>query len=287
MRVMLFFSFCLAGVWCEDKGAVFVYSTIGGQALLPCNNLDITDCSSTTWSFFYKGEGVQHLVDISKGKVMKDSKRLNRTSILSNCSLILHDINPRDAGSYTCLWGRNATSNIYLTVLSITSSSSITNLQLGGNLSLSCLLYTYFDAGSCRSYSNTFELRWITEEGMELPEDSRYKLVKFNNNRCNVTLVVSNLQAKDTNRKWRCTVDTKDTPRVVFLDFKTRFLFGQPFTSTGENTSADCFNQLPVSRIVLCAALPIMVISVGFFVWREDRKKVKTSATDIELHEIG
>lgn len=105
--------------------------------------------------------------------------------------------------------------------------------------------------------------------------------------RCNITLVIK-LQMEDNNRKWRCQVDTTENSTGLFLDFTSTFLFQNTPTAQKVVPSAptDCPVQLPISRIVLCVALPVMVLIVGFFTWRGDRMRAKTSATGIELKEI-
>lgn len=103
--------------------------------------------------------------------------------------------------------------------------------------------------------------------------------------RCNIT-VVTTLQEEDDNRKWTCQVDSKDKSRAAFLDFRSKFLFKNIQTVQSLKPSVitmPCPAQLPISRIVLCAALPVMVIIVGLFTWRLDRRRAKTSAASIEL----
>ncbi|XP_041666919.1 sialoadhesin-like [Cheilinus undulatus] len=284
-RLLLLTSLLLTAVWCE-KESLYVYSVAGGEAYLPCTNLMTSDCSRISWTFFFKGDGVRYTTEISMGKVGANADKAGRMSLLSNCSLVLRDLRPEDAGSYVCLLDRNATTDVYFSVLSITSGSSITDLQPGGSLSLSCVLFTYFDAGSCKWYSNVFDLSWTAEDGTKLPQDSRYKLISPN--RCNVTLLISNLQSRDNNRRLRCQVNTTQSPQDLFLDFKSTFLFGDSSSVQRvipSESNCDWSEQLPISRIVLCVALPIMVIIVGFFTWRVDQKMAK-NRPDIELHEF-
>ncbi len=110
----------------------------------------------------------------------------------------------------------------------------------------------------------------------------RYELID-RTSRCNITLATT-LQRQDNNRKWRCQVNTKDSSRVMSLDFTSTFLFDSPAQDLLPSASFDCAHPLPVSRILLCVALPVMVIIVGCF--RGDCKRAKTSAANIELQEI-
>lgn len=154
------------------KDSVFVYSRLGGDTLLPCTGLPSNpNCSLTSWTFF---RGVRYTEEVSRGKVRKDSDKSSRLSITSNCSLTLRDLRIDDAGSYVCLQSGISLTDIYLSILTITSLSTITDLQPGGNLTLNCILFTYYDAGSCRSYSSMFNLSWAAADGTMLqPEDNR------------------------------------------------------------------------------------------------------------------
>ncbi|XP_073346263.1 uncharacterized protein [Pagrus major] len=286
-RVLLLTCLLPTGVMCK-KDSVFVYSRLGGDTLLPCAGLvSNPDCSLVSWTFF-KGGQVRFTEEVSRGKVRMDSDKSSRLSVTSNCSLTLRDLRVDDAGSYVCLQDGKSVTDVYLSLLTITSQSTITDLQPGGNLALNCVLFTYYDAGSCRSYSSVFNLSWAAADGTTLqPEDSRYELI--GRSRCNITLV-TNLQREDNSRKWRCQVTTEGNIRAVFLDFTSSFLFQDaPTAPTAPTPSTDvtCPVHLPISRIMLCVALPIMVIIVGVFTKRGDRRRVKTSAAGIELQEVN
>lgn len=97
--------------------------------------------------------------------------------------------------------------------------------------------------------------------------------------RCSLTLVTK-LRREDNNRKLRCQVSSQENGTAAFLDFTSAFLFQT--TPTAQNPV-----QLPISRIVLCVALPVMVLIVSFFTWRGDRKRAKAFAAGMELQEIN
>lgn len=158
------------------KEAVFVYSTLRGDVLLPCANLVSSDCSLISWTFFKVGQ-VRLTQEVSGGQVRVDSDKFSRMSITSNCSLHLRDLRVDDAGSYVCLDNGNAISDIYVSLLTITSFSTITELQPGGNLTLNCILFTYYDAGSCKSYSSVFNLSFTAEDSTVLPNDNRFSVI--------------------------------------------------------------------------------------------------------------
>ncbi|KAF7218322.1 uncharacterized protein [Nothobranchius furzeri] len=283
LRVLLLSSLLHTGVT-GQKDSVFVYGRLGGQALLPCSKQLPSDCSSVTWTFF-KGGLVRYTEEVSGGRVRMDSDKSSRISITSNCSIILHSLTVEDAGSYVCLENQQEVTDIYLSLLSIDSSSPITDLRAGGTLTLSCVLFTYYDAGSCKSYSSVFRLQWMDENGEQLPQNTRYQLIE--NTRCNVTLLIK-LQAKDNNRRWRCQVNTTQNSRAALVDFRSSFLFQSPSTeqSLEPLATARCPVELPVSRILLCVALPLMVSIVGIFTWKTDHKKAKMSAAVVELQEV-
>ncbi|MEQ2264564.1 hypothetical protein XENORESO_012648 [Xenotaenia resolanae] len=283
-RVLLFSSLFQTGVR-SVKDSVFVYSRLNGDTLLPCNKLASADCSAITWTFFRGGQ-VRYSEEVIRGQVNLNSDKFNRISIMSNCSLVLHDLIVEDAGSYVCLENQEPVSDIYLSLLSISSVSPITELRPGGNLILTCILFTYYDAGSCKSYSNVISIYWLDQDGKQLPKDKRrYMLTE--NTRCNVTLATT-LQTEDNNRKWRCQVDTKKNKKVAFLDFKSSFLFQNDHKDQIVQPSVTKEDpvELPISRIVLCVLLPLMVCIVGFFTWKSDQKKAKTSAAVIELQDF-
>lgn len=128
-----------------------------------------------------------------------------------------------------------------------------------------------------------------------LPGDERQlcdvSLCRYNltsHTRCNITLVIK-LQKDDNNRRWRCLVNTTENSRAVFLDFRSAFLFqnNDDDDSLNPSVTAMCQVKLPISRIVLCVALPIMVTIVAFFTWKSDRERAKASAESFMLHEIN
>uniref|UniRef100_A0A3B3TUY6 Uncharacterized LOC106963171 n=1 Tax=Poecilia latipinna TaxID=48699 RepID=A0A3B3TUY6_9TELE len=267
------------------KDSVFVYSRIGDVALLPCTKFTSAGCSSITWTFF-RGGRVRYTEEVTGGRVNLDSDKSNRTAVASNCSLVLSDLTMEDAGSYVCLENKEAVTDVYLSLLSVSLGSPITDLRPGGNLFLTCILFTYYDAGSCKPYSNVFRVNWLDEDGKQLhKDDRRYKLTE--NTRCNVTLRIK-LQAEDNDRKWSCQVDTTKNNKVTFLNFRSSFLFQNAHTDQTVKlpVTEECRAELPISRIVLCAVLPLMVCIVGFFTWKSEHKRAKTSAAVIELQDV-
>ncbi|XP_019965118.2 CD276 antigen-like [Paralichthys olivaceus] len=285
MRVLLMItSLLLTGVWCSED-SVFVYSRVGGDALLPCSNPVPSNCSLISWTL-YEGSQVTYTHEVIKGQVNNNSDKSGRLSITANCSLHFHDLRVDDVGSYICFEGAKPISNVYLSLLTISALSSIADLQPGGSLILSCILFSFYDTGTCQPYSNDFSLSWVTADGAVLPRESRYELIS--RTRCNSTLVTK-LLVEDNHRKWRCQLNATRNSRAVFQDFTSSFLFQNPSTDQEVPPSSltVCSERQHVSHIVLCVALPLMVITVGFFTWRGGRHRTKTSAAEIQMQQIS
>ena len=78
-----------------------VFSSVGGDATLPCRNVVYPNCSSTTWTSSNSGPavGLVYLGKIDPGVATHRAKRL---SLVSNCSLHITDVTTEDAGLYAC-----------------------------------------------------------------------------------------------------------------------------------------------------------------------------------------
>lgn len=117
-----------------------------------------------------------------------------------------------------------------------------------------------------------------------LPPPCRYQLIE--SSRCNVTLLTE-LQAQDDSRRWRCQVTT-GVSRAAFVDFTSSFLFRASASEPTDRppVAEGCPAELPLSRVLLCVALPFMVGIVGFFTWKSDRRKEQKSGAVVELQEV-
>ncbi|RVE65190.1 hypothetical protein OJAV_G00134100 [Oryzias javanicus] len=269
-RILLLLSLQLSDVR-SDKNTEFVYKTVGDDAILLCS-LASSDCSSITWTFFRSGQ-VRFSKEVIHGQVNRSSDKAGRMSVASNCSLVLRDLVLGDVGSYVCLEREKDITTVYLSILAISSPSNVRELKPGGTVVLSCTLSSFYEAGHCRQYSGGgFKLRWLAEDGTELTNHSRHQLTE--RTQCNTNLVL-NLQQKDNSRRWRCQVETKTGKRETHLDFTSSFLFESAPSTPGPQPPADgeCPVRLPISRIVLCVALPLMVGAVGVVTWVSDRKR--------------
>ncbi len=89
--------------------------------------------------------------------------------------------------------------------VSVSSSSSQTEISAGRSVTLSCQLYSY-DQVSCDGWirSERIELFWVNQAGVKLKiSDSRYQISAPGH--CIITLTTTLLN-EDDNRQWRCNV---------------------------------------------------------------------------------
>lgn len=77
-----------------------MFSRVGDDVSLPCNNVVYPNCSSTTWNYNRAATAIE-LVGL--GKVKKQLNNIaDRLSLGSNCSLHVSNVRAEDAGQYTC-----------------------------------------------------------------------------------------------------------------------------------------------------------------------------------------
>uniref|UniRef100_UPI001EAEA23C uncharacterized protein LOC124028680 n=1 Tax=Oncorhynchus gorbuscha TaxID=8017 RepID=UPI001EAEA23C len=171
-----------------------MFSRVGDDVSLPCNNVVHPDCSSTTWIYYRDGStGTIEAVTLGKIKV-DQTERAERLSLGSNCSLHVSDVRAEDVGFYTC--------QQYLTE---------TGPKHGGDapVHLSVLTSEYY----CLNQSSGFSLSWVPKTGTKA-QDAQ-------DSSCDVTLTVT-LQKEDNNRKWTCTLTEKGNVKIS-IDFTSTF----------------------------------------------------------------
>uniref|UniRef100_A0A4W5KA60 Ig-like domain-containing protein n=1 Tax=Hucho hucho TaxID=62062 RepID=A0A4W5KA60_9TELE len=79
-----------------------MFSRVGDDVSLPCNNVVYPDCSSTTWNFNRAGS-TGTIEEVAFGKIKVDkTERAERLSLGSDCSLHVSNVRAEDAGLYTC-----------------------------------------------------------------------------------------------------------------------------------------------------------------------------------------
>jgi hypothetical protein len=135
---------------------------------------------------------------------------------------------------------------------------------------------------------------WVNETGGELQGDSRYQVTRVSG--CDITLTVK-LSRKDKNRKWCCQLTEGTRKTFVYLTSKVsggtmdpvRTIITapqQPIDGQSppkpSHSGTNNINELPISRIVLCVALPLMVIVYAVYTTRRNRPLAEVSSV-IEL----
>ncbi|XP_035851209.1 uncharacterized protein LOC116056200 [Sander lucioperca] len=74
----------------------------GDEVILPCENVIIQDCSSTTWLFSRKGETAVALIEHGQVKDVIPKTKSDRLSVTEKCSLVIKNVTEEDVGRYTC-----------------------------------------------------------------------------------------------------------------------------------------------------------------------------------------
>nr|XP_046195017.1 uncharacterized protein LOC124025724 isoform X2 [Oncorhynchus gorbuscha] len=252
-----------------------MFSRVGDNVSLPCNNVVHPDCSSTTW-IYYRDGSTGTIEEVTLGKIKVDQKeRAERLSLGSNCSLHVSNVRAEDVGLYTCQ--QYLTENgpkhggdapVHLSVL-----TTVTDLKPNVKMTLRCSLLTDTQHGTCWS---GFSLSWGPKTGTkaQVTRDSS----------CDITLTVT-LQKEDNNRKWTCTLTEKGNMKIS-INFTSTFSdtaekttdsddvistvpgstasTARPALSTTSPSSAGTSNavKLPISHIMLFVTLTIMAAIV-------------------------
>ncbi|XP_036832368.1 uncharacterized protein LOC118936469 [Oncorhynchus mykiss] len=272
-----------------------MFSRVGDDVSLPCNNVVYPNCSSTTWIYNIAGSnGTIEEVTLGKIKVYQ-TERADRLSLGSNCSLHVSNVRAEDVGLYTCRQFLTETgprhggdAPVHLSVLTseyyclnqISSTTPVTDLKPNVNMTLRCSLLTYTGHGTCRS---RFSLSWVPKIGTnaQVTQDSS----------CDITLTVT-LQKKDNNRKWTCTLTGKGNMKIsidftsTFSDIEEKTTDSDDVISTVPGTSNAV--KLPISHIMLFVTLTIMAAIVSIHTRRIRPPKALPPQTEeasgMEIH---
>nr|XP_023680570.1 uncharacterized protein LOC111850667 isoform X3 [Paramormyrops kingsleyae] len=205
-----------------------VNSGEGDDVTIPCNNVIHSNCSSTTW--LYAQNISQELV-----QVVNNSHRNEKMTIGSDCSLHIHKVSTADAGSYTCrqmIYGKQLGNDavVYMSVLTVVPPK---NLMPGSNVTLQCLLYTYYGPGQCNKRPfNSLTLRWLNDSDTDLQGDPRYQIHTFS---CDSNLTTE-LQQTDNSRNWKCQLTDKGEVKIS-QSFNSTFTDRSPTTAGGLSRS--------------------------------------------------
>ncbi|XP_053729670.1 uncharacterized protein LOC128764175 [Synchiropus splendidus] len=272
MLLLLLVTLLLPGVGGGDA-PVFAYSKMGDDVALQCGNWASSSGNPVvTWTFYHGSMSFPTLeIDSSR-----QGDGYERRFITWNCSLVIRSLGPEDIGTYKCMLLHETFAEVFLSVLVVSSPTPATDLRPGRPLSLSCTLFTYYDGVSCSPHSKDFNVSWTSEDGTNLLQDRRFE-VKVTS-RCNITLV-KQLQSDDFDRRWRCQVTFARRATSLSLDFYPSFVFHNRTTFS----QPDCAVPLPISRILLCALLPAMVLAVCVWTWRLDRQKTRAPPVQFDF----
>ncbi|XP_035621485.2 myeloid cell surface antigen CD33-like isoform X4 [Oncorhynchus keta] len=194
-----------------------MFSRMGDNVSLPCNNVVYPNCSSTTW-IYNRALSTGTIQEVTSGKIEVDqTERADRLSLGSDCSLNVSDVRAEDVGLYTCRQYLTETgpkhggdAPVHLSVLTISSTPPVTDLKPNVIMTLRCSLLTDTQHGTCWS---GFSLSWGPKTGTkaQVTRDSS----------CDITLTVT-LQKKDNSRKWTCTLTEKGNMKIS-IDFTSTF----------------------------------------------------------------
>ncbi len=116
--------------------------------------------------------------------------------------------------------------------VSVSSSSTLSEISPGSSVTLFCQLYC--DQVSCDTLlrSEGVQLIWVNQAGVNLQTDSRYQ-ISFSSGRC-ISSLNTTLLNEDHNREWRCQVTQRN-------EVKTSVTYTVKYT--GEET---IFNQFKI-----------------------------------------
>uniref|UniRef100_A0A4W5Q3D2 Ig-like domain-containing protein n=1 Tax=Hucho hucho TaxID=62062 RepID=A0A4W5Q3D2_9TELE len=210
----------------NDK-TLSMFSRVGDDVSLPCNNVVYPNCSSTTWIYNRAGS-TGTIEEVAFGIIKVDkTEGAERLSLGSDCSLHVSNVRAEDAGLYTCRQfltetgsqhGGDAPVDLSSLNVSVYKFSSTTDLKPDADMTLQCSLLTFMGHGTqCIS---GVSLSWVLNETGTKPQ--KYSGSQDpQHSSCDITLTVT-LQKKDNNRKWTCTLTEKGNMKIS-IDFTSTF----------------------------------------------------------------
>ncbi|XP_039638080.1 uncharacterized protein LOC120546888 [Perca fluviatilis] len=74
----------------------------GDEVTLPCENVIIQDCSTTTWLFRHEREASVELIEHGQIKDGIPKSKSDRLSVTEKCSLVIKNVTEEDVSRYTC-----------------------------------------------------------------------------------------------------------------------------------------------------------------------------------------
>ncbi|XP_048017515.1 uncharacterized protein LOC125249290 isoform X2 [Megalobrama amblycephala] len=262
---LIILSSLLTGSSGVNDAHVFISS--GEKVRLSCNN-DLSDCNSTTWTYYNIFRHSTAVELITEGIKNKVTERHERLSLGSDCSLNIKNVTEEDHGSYICQQyvngGKQGTyERVDLHVLHVSvspssssssSSSSQTEISPGRSVTLSCQLYSRFSCGDWVSYEG-LHLLWVNQAGVDLKTDSRYQIL-FSSDHCIITLTTTLLN-EDDNREWRCQLTLRNQ-----LQTSVRYT-----VKYSEN------QKIPTSLVIVIVVASFAVLLPALILWMIRRKR--------------
>ncbi|XP_042156850.1 uncharacterized protein LOC112217852 isoform X7 [Oncorhynchus tshawytscha] len=119
-----------------------MFSRVGDDVSLPCNNVFYPNCSSTAW-IYSRVRSTGTIEAVTLGKIKVD--QTERLSLGSNCSLHVSDVRAEDVGLYTCRQflteagpQHGGDAPVDLSVLTISSTTPVTDLKPNDTQDSSC-----------------------------------------------------------------------------------------------------------------------------------------------------
>ncbi|XP_069054108.1 uncharacterized protein [Lepisosteus oculatus] len=171
-----------------------LFSSEGGNVSLPCDG--VSSCDSVSWKYNSRSGPETQLIE--NGQVVTtQTDRAGRLTVLSDCSLHIHNLKSDDAGQYTCGLHSTRRKTVSLSLLSVDPSPT------GVILSLYCRLYPDVDSAEC---NKNLRLTWVDEQGAEL-KDQRFRIGGASP--CESVLTVK-LRDSDRDQAWRCDLREED-----------------------------------------------------------------------------
>ncbi|XP_027896309.1 fibroblast growth factor receptor 2-like [Xiphophorus couchianus] len=199
LEVLLLFVLQLKGISGDEPD---LYRTVGDDVVLPCVGPSSSSCRSVTWLYNdVLGRTTENKV--TDGNIDQKSVNAARLSLNTDCSLIIKNIIPEDAGRYTCRRG-NTDSLMHLNILSISPSQPAGDATKDGNINLQCSLWS-FSQTTC----SVNRLVWVNDTGNKLVGEDVTDQKTSSQIQC-----VSSLTVKPLNNRYTCQFIQRNTVKV-------------------------------------------------------------------------
>uniref|UniRef100_A0A3B5Q296 Fibroblast growth factor receptor 2-like n=1 Tax=Xiphophorus maculatus TaxID=8083 RepID=A0A3B5Q296_XIPMA len=199
LEVLLLFVLQLEGISGDEPD---FYHTVGDDVVLPYVGPSSSSCRSVTWLYNdIVGKTTENKATV--GNIDQKSVNAARLSLNTDCSLIIKNIIPEDAGRYTCRRG-NTDSLMHLNILSISPSQPAGDATKDGNINLQCSLWS-FSPITC----SVNRLVWVNDTGNKLVGEDVTNQKTSSQIRC-----VSSLTVKPLNNRYTCQFIQRNTVKV-------------------------------------------------------------------------